>query len=211
MFEFFVRFGRCLCCLLPLIVYNYAQYFHGARPGAPTYCFDAEKRGWRIVHFDVLKSNMQEFGLNKISCLNCSLNSVSILMHSTLHPTCASHKWQKSILAGMVGILGTSCATIAKGRAGTLVGFVERTHKIRGFWILGSLVCIPPSHTALFSPYKLVAFVECTGRIHGHTPYLSGAVHNVPTRWVLALFRGFLNFQSHAPYRSLGGRMCMLF
>ena len=56
-FEIFVRFGRCLCCLLPLFVNNNVQCFYGARPDAPTYRFDAEKRGERkFVHFDVLNS-----------------------------------------------------------------------------------------------------------------------------------------------------------
>ena len=68
MFEIFIRFGQCLCCLLLLFVDDNVQYFHGAQPGAPTYRFDAEKRGWKFVQFDVPNSNMQEFGLAKTIC-----------------------------------------------------------------------------------------------------------------------------------------------
>ena len=68
MFEIFVCFGRCLCCLLALFVNDNVQCFHGAHPSAPTYHFDAEKRGRKFVHFDVLNSNMQDFRLNKMIC-----------------------------------------------------------------------------------------------------------------------------------------------
>ena len=45
-------------CLLLLFANNNVHCFHGAQPGAPTYRFDAEKGGWKFVHFDVLNSNM---------------------------------------------------------------------------------------------------------------------------------------------------------
>ena len=36
-----------------------------------------------------------------------------------------------------------------------------------------------------------------------------GDVHSAPTRWVLALFLGFVNFWSNAPkFRPFGGCMC---
>ena len=45
---------------------HHVQGFHGARPGDPTYRFEAEKSGgWKFVHFNGLKSKVQEFGLNK--------------------------------------------------------------------------------------------------------------------------------------------------
>ena len=45
----------------------------------------------------------------------------------------------------------------------------------------------------------------------GTLAYLSGAVQNVPTRWVLALFPGFLDFRSNAPKFHSSGGVCVSF
>ena len=64
--------GACVACCLFLstttMLLLLTAMFHGAQSSALMYRFDAENRGMEILHFDVLNSKMQEFGLTKMIC-----------------------------------------------------------------------------------------------------------------------------------------------
>ena len=66
--------GACVACCLAFSTGSYHRQL--ARHISPIYCSDDEKVGWKFVHFDVLDSKMQEFGLNETTCWRiCSYTS----------------------------------------------------------------------------------------------------------------------------------------